>query len=120
MQVPQATEMSALQRLYSQVESPLNRFEIRLLCVDSRLNTLKLVNCTLYRASLKNDDEYEALSYRWDSSSNSKSITVDGQEVRIMANLESALRHLRRTNGSRLLWCDALCINQQDSDERSR
>ena len=34
-------------------------------------------------------------------------------------NLCSAIRHLRRYNIDRTIWADALCINQQDVEERS-
>jgi hypothetical protein len=37
----------------------------------------------------------------------------------ISQNLDLALRHLRHRSISRLMWIDALCINQADSDEKS-
>jgi hypothetical protein len=33
-------------------------------------------------------------------------------------NLDSALRHLRQSKKSRLIWIDALCINQSDISEK--
>jgi hypothetical protein len=71
---------------------------------------------------------YEALSYTWGSSSGLKEIYVDDltenrnaprKTIRIHRNLENALRYLRCVGKARMLWIDALCINQLDLDERS-
>lgn len=40
------------------------------------------------------------------------------ETLQVTANLELALRHLRRENGPRALWVDALCINQEHEDEK--
>jgi hypothetical protein len=63
--------------------------------------------------------EYEALSYVWGSTSPAKRMILNGKEVTITPNLDCALRHLRRPNSRRILWVDAVCINQDDSDEKA-
>ena len=63
---------------------------------------------------------YAALSYTWGNSQPSKTITVDGKMMRITANLSSALRHLRRSDHVVSMWIDAICINQDDLQEKSR
>ena len=40
--------------------------------------------------------------------------------MKITKNLSNALVSLRRPYESRLLWVDALCINQDDVEERSQ
>jgi hypothetical protein len=65
----------------------------------------------------------EALSYAWGPVGERVDITVKGPQDRtlsITANLAEALRYLRYTTAPRLLWIDAICINQQDLEERSR
>lgn len=37
-----------------------------------------------------------------------------------MANLESALKHLRLADRRRILWVDAICINQPDHEEKTK
>jgi hypothetical protein len=42
-------------------------------------------------------------------------------EVQVQANLFNALKHLRYESGaSRFIWADALCINQEDTEERAQ
>lgn len=61
--------------------------------------------------------KYEALSYTWGDSTEDVSISLNGRPVKVTANLACALRHLRRPRDERLLWIDALCINQADGLE---
>jgi hypothetical protein len=65
-------------------------------------------------------DKYIALSYVWGDPALSRLIRVDGEAMYITASLDSALRHLRDTNRTRLVWADAICINQGDVEERNQ
>jgi hypothetical protein len=64
---------------------------------------------------------FEALSYTWGNPSPQTEIRCCGQTAKIGPSLYSALRHLRHsTRGQiRLMWADALCINQEDIPERN-
>jgi hypothetical protein len=99
--------------------------------------------------SVQNDLSYEALSYVWGPEENPSIVAVRdaslrlyGRESRstlddtilepsyiseansrtlsIRQNLDVALRHLRKSSESRVLWIDAICINQEDIEERNR
>ncbi|KAI1290671.1 heterokaryon incompatibility protein-domain-containing protein [Xylaria venustula] len=62
---------------------------------------------------------YTALSYVWGDASNPQKITVNGStQVSITRNLYSFLRSLRGTKSGRRLWCDSLCINQSNEQEK--
>jgi len=69
---------------------------------------------------------YEALSYVWGSELSLKPIYVgsdndndnDSRCFPVTANLYAALLRLRDRFLPRILWVDAVCINQQDNDEK--
>ena len=75
--------------------------------------------CTLSVVSLDDEPNYEALSYAWGSSCDRVSITLNGSSFPVSQNLYSALTYLRPAVGERVLWIDALCINQDDNNERT-
>ena len=61
---------------------------------------------------------YEALSYTWGPKI-MHTINCDGAALSISENLWLALQRLRRGDSERLLWVDAICINQPDVVEKS-
>jgi hypothetical protein len=63
--------------------------------------------------------EYHALSYVWGTAVSPHKALVNGQTISITTNLDCALRYLRYAHKSRVLWIDALSINQADVSERS-
>lgn len=63
---------------------------------------------------------YEALSYVWGDSSITRTILLEGREFQVTTNLYSALRRLRYPDYTRIIWIDAICINQSNLEERSQ
>ncbi|CZR70249.1 uncharacterized protein PAC_20150 [Phialocephala subalpina] len=79
--------------------------------------------CKFIHKSLDDSFEYDALSYTWGDGAVQRTISCeDGQELKVGINLHSALTALRsfEMRSSRLLWIDALCINQNDNEERNQ
>jgi Heterokaryon incompatibility protein (HET) len=72
----------------------------------------------LHFADWNKPPKYEAISYAWGDTGLRISTICDGKTLGITTNLHDGLRHLRRTKTSRLLWADAVCINQKDNKER--
>ncbi|KIW25724.1 uncharacterized protein PV07_08879 [Cladophialophora immunda] len=73
------------------------------------------VCCRLHHMNqLQPSYSYTALSYVWGDDSEELKVTIscNGRQARITPNLHSAFVRLRRSNSSRFLWADALCINQ--------
>src|SRR4051794_16947498 len=71
----------------------------------------------LYKAWLDDDlggITYEAISYTWGSTEKFAYITVDGSKLDITENLFQALQHVRKENIDRILWIDAICIDQSN------
>ena len=97
---------------------------IRLIELQPSLEPEAAIKCTLlHRTFSELNDEliyhYCALSYVWGTSFHHRSVTIDDEEVRITVSLETALRHLRDPVLPRYLWADAICINQDDDDEKA-
>ena len=61
---------------------------------------------------------YEAISYVWGDATNTVIILCNGLRVPITVSLADALRNFRHTSKPRVLWADALCINQKDDQEK--
>jgi hypothetical protein len=65
------------------------------------------------------DIDYEAVSYAWGTVDSPHEAYLDGTPISIRISLDLGLRRLRYAEKSRILWVDALCINQNDVQERS-
>ncbi|CZR55641.1 uncharacterized protein PAC_05529 [Phialocephala subalpina] len=78
-----------------------------------------LVHTTLYDCDTDILNHYTALSYVWGDAQDTRTILVDGRNLDITANLDSALRHLRDKSRTRRIWADAVCISQHDLEEKA-
>ncbi|KAJ4235828.1 hypothetical protein NW759_000911 [Fusarium solani] len=63
--------------------------------------------------------EYTALSYTWGSRRALRQVTLNGLSRGITVNLDLALRTLRSTHSPVIVWADALCIDQEDVEDKS-
>ncbi|PLB36125.1 HET domain-containing protein [Aspergillus candidus] len=85
-----------------------------------------LIKCTLFNYTLareckrRGNNLYEALSYVWGSGVKSESVILDGSPYLVTKSLHAALLYHRDCQLDRILWIDALSINQEDADEKSR
>jgi hypothetical protein len=101
---------------------PSNGDQIRLLKLypaDEGSNNVLEANLIV-----RKDEPYEALSYTWGTAGHTGSIRVwsgsgEFEKIEIQANLEAALRQLRRPDRARTLWTDAICIDQHNLEEKN-
>ena len=63
--------------------------------------------------------QYEALSYVWGNPEPAKKIFVNKVEVSVNPNLCNALLALRQPDSIRCVWIDAICINQENTQEKN-
>lgn len=66
--------------------------------------------------------DYFALSYNWGDSACTKTIILNGEPFQVTKNLYIALdknRTVEIFNTRYMLWVDAICINQEDLQERN-
>jgi hypothetical protein len=96
-------------------------YEIRMLTLQERpVNdiTTEEIKCAMDHVSLLTPGEYTALSYCWGETSNKVPVSINGVRVEVTVNLRAALHQLW-LRGHRRVWIDAICINQDDREERS-
>ncbi|OAA65809.1 Heterokaryon incompatibility [Niveomyces insectorum RCEF 264] len=77
------------------------------------------VQCRLSAFPISRLPPYQPLSYCWGSQTNPIEILVNGKSLFVTRNLYAALRRLRQPSVSRVMWVDAVCINQADNLEKS-
>lgn len=63
--------------------------------------------------------DYEAISYTWGNTRHFTACVCDGRKLLITKNLHEALCHFRYPDACRMLWADAICINQGYNDEKN-
>ncbi|KAI5859407.1 heterokaryon incompatibility protein-domain-containing protein [Durotheca rogersii] len=76
------------------------------------------ISCRLSHNHLDENPTYVALSYVWGDRDNLQPITLESVGFSVTLNLYTALQYLRKTDTERILWIDAICINQDDIPER--
>jgi len=110
----EALNSTAAKDIYSR----LSESDIRFIVLQAGEST-DLIECKLTFGHLDALPKYEALSYVWGSQANPKTIHLNGQAIFVTQNLHQALVRLRKPAEDRLVWIDALAINQSDILERN-
>ncbi|KAI7762793.1 hypothetical protein LZL87_008234 [Fusarium oxysporum] len=87
--------------------------------------TDEAINCELMTVSINSAPNYEALSYTWGDPCSTETISMRmhgseiTQEFSVTSNCFSALKRLRYKDSIRVLWIDALAIDQSNVEERN-
>ncbi|KAF2678954.1 HET-domain-containing protein [Lentithecium fluviatile CBS 122367] len=89
----------------------------RVLVLDPAPKRDSPLRCHLVEINLDTFDKrtysYEALSYVWGEREGNRPIECEGKSLLVTPNCEHALRALRNTIMPRVLWVDAICIDQE-------
>jgi hypothetical protein len=91
---------------------------IRLLGIEAGVDEHP-IRCRLVTTSLEALPPYEALSYTWGSTEQDSTITCDDVPMSVTCNLYDAIKYLRNPEQERIMWIDAVCINQKHDQERT-
>jgi hypothetical protein len=95
---------------------------IRLLHLMPHEDEVAPIQCRLFNYSLDKSDKwihlYEALSYAWGGSDKPRSIFIGKHALPVTINLHAALSRLRDRSFERIIWADAICIDQDNLEER--
>jgi hypothetical protein len=96
--------------------------EIRLIVLYPGRELDDLVFDIIY-CNLLDKPVYEAVSYTWATvdgdASLSSHASCRGKQIAITKNCDSMLRVLRRQGTNRTIWVDAICIDQENTEERN-
>ncbi|KAI1085067.1 heterokaryon incompatibility protein-domain-containing protein [Whalleya microplaca] len=76
------------------------------------------ISCRLSHNHLDDNPTYTASSYVWGDKVDCQNITLERTDFSVTPNLYTALQFLRKTDTERIIWIDAICINQEDDPER--
>lgn len=105
------------------IHSPLDRDRREVRLVRFTRAALEVADATialeLRHASLDDDIPYAAMSYVWGDASDPIQIDINDKPFLIGRNLHAGLQRLRNEGVESLLWIDAICIQQSDTDEKS-
>lgn len=113
-------ELSFVMSSYPYV--PLLPGNIRLLRIIPDDNELAPVQCHLFSYPLsqvgRSTHLYEALSYVWGDENITLPIYMGQHRLDVTENLHAALTYLRDRSLDRVIWVDAICINQENDEEK--
>jgi hypothetical protein len=107
--------------------SPLGSHKnIRLINLEPASSSADMLRCKIEIAELEQARQtYDALSYVWGQARFSSCLYIDsGSQVqdtvlRVTPNLAVALRRLRSASQRRIIWADAVCIDQENGLEKA-
>lgn len=99
--------------------SPLSREleHIRLLVVQAGPKH-EDAYCNLRIVSLLDRPMYETISYVWGDAKVRGSIHLNGEPMDVPASSEGAIRRVKLPDKDRIIWIDAVCIDQKNVAER--
>jgi uncharacterized membrane protein len=112
-------ERSTLERFcYSPLQT--YRREVRLLTILPSLDENTEIRCSVVHASLDDWPAYYAISYTWENPHDRDTVLIEGTEFVVTINLAQILRRMRFRQERELsmVWFDAICINQEDVQEK--
>lgn len=118
-------DITPISRLGREIYRPLDKSirEIRVLDIlrfTGKRN--EVIRCRIRHVSLDSVPKppYETVSYCWGDPNPCEVIFLDGHDYMVPKNTYLALRRISSLMRVRTVWIDAVCINQNDVQERSQ
>jgi len=104
--------------LYTYTKPSAKKKEIRLIKLERRYPGCD-ISCSLVRFPLARTPPYEAISYTWGSSVKDHLVFFGGKWLPTTRNVYQLLHDRSSFSRTRWLWIDAVCINQDDVEEKN-
>ncbi|KAK5124823.1 hypothetical protein LTR85_001536 [Meristemomyces frigidus] len=122
IQCPPETTAAVLPKtspgIHTETTPAVSKRQIKLCTIEDG-NKNDPIRCTLTKVSLDDPLDYSCLSYVWGTLDDMQTITLNGDELKVTANLFAVLKRLRATGLRSSLWIDALCIKQKNNVHKS-
>ncbi|KAK5130710.1 hypothetical protein LTR08_001740 [Meristemomyces frigidus] len=98
--------------------------DIRVLSIHPAEDFEAPIHCTLKVTSLDDPCAYEAVSYSWTEREDgviefNRTVVCDGHPMPVTDSAFGAIRRFRLKDEARVLWIDAICIDQSKIPERT-
>ncbi|KIX96363.1 uncharacterized protein Z520_08141 [Fonsecaea multimorphosa CBS 102226] len=108
-------------KLYPYTYPPLEEgdTQIRLLELEPSLEAAANIHAKLRTYAIDSAPAYTAISYKWRSKNPLRAIHLDGMRFFARDNLVDMFRCLRDPHQPRMLWIDAVSIDQSNVQERN-
>ncbi|KAJ2992631.1 hypothetical protein NUW58_g2101 [Xylaria curta] len=81
---------------------------------------MSAIKCEVIHSSLADPPPYIGISYAWGDADDKRSIQIGNLNIPVTVSLFGALDAVRQRGADVLIWIDALCIDQQNRNERSQ
>jgi hypothetical protein len=94
--------------------------EIRVVVLTPSPDSAAPIVCHLGHCPAHCEVTFVGLSYTWGKDTSTSTIILNGQKMNIRSTLAAILRDLRKEGQAVPIWIDAICINQDDIEERDR
>ncbi|KAF2200987.1 HET-domain-containing protein, partial [Delitschia confertaspora ATCC 74209] len=78
----------------------------------------EMITLKFHRKTDQDEIKYTALSYTWGDATRTRQVILEGKIFEIRQNLWQFLYQARKHSWYKLLWIDAICIDQDDAEER--
>ncbi|KAH7391166.1 heterokaryon incompatibility protein-domain-containing protein [Phaeosphaeria sp. MPI-PUGE-AT-0046c] len=91
----------------------------RLLLIHPAQHYDEQLKCSCLPFTIDNAPSFEALSYVWGCPTPAVEVLCNGLPFSIQPALANALSRVRLQHTTRVVWADAICINQKDFAERN-
>jgi hypothetical protein len=96
---------------------PLGHRQIRLIRLEPGSGDAPLEG-SIEHVSVDSPGKFSAISYAWGIADYSQALTTPTGPIIITMSLFSVLKEIREKGDRPLLWVDAVCIDQENSDEK--
>jgi hypothetical protein len=104
--------------IYQSLDTDKHDIRLIRLFPESSTEWQTTIECELFHINVDELPPYETLSYVWGEGVKPYQIRVNGRALGITSNLFEALLHLRASE-PRIMWVDAICIDQTNTSERN-